>query len=1280
MRKLLPYEHALIKELGITEEEYFAFRKAQREYIDPKAGTILDIRNEPISTIALVLSIIGTIAQVASALLAPRPETPDVGGGSQRARDKRFAPRYGFDSIQDLAQYGDPVNLVYTNQGTSANDNPNGGIRVNTSLLWSAVYSIGNAQYLQMMAAIGAGDIQTIDYTRTAFGSSLIKLFTENSAWIYSRNSGSLLFSDKKIGDERDPARLSTSSSRTVYDPVLDFNARSEGFSQAYSPSSASEFGITSPVPINVRVHARDENGSPKSSDVRIAVLSGRDEWWPSLYSGSPGDPRPLISKYQQISVRIDKVKSKRDNVNEADDFADEVRSGVVESFELGALYKLGSAKFQLIRIEGDTQLDKSNLNLILECIETGCAPFEDYSTEDTQEREEELTRDKNILEQKIIALNERINSISSADYINLDLPNQRTRLLEKLRVKKDQVELLYEAVISYKRNESEMNELVLAAEAAIPGRQFSNEVISLARQITDVEALLENKRDDKERLNSKIETSGPTPEGEQKLREQKLIETKTAIANYKENLKDLRSRLSDHLREHAVKDGVIKTQMNAAIQLREELQKEFKEELSSTDYDKIWNWAADDLVELKNGDQRATTERERLRRLKHVFEKVESLLISVTNYIDYDAFIEAKKNLIDALAIKQQALDAVKDQLKDPESFNDHLGTKCLVRLHEADYETLSPVNLVHFSFKAKVFMRIQGRATKYGEKDEPRYKDSDNGYKTRTAMFRIKFKRPFEGNTQWRSPNVIFCVRKTYDKDVFLPLFFRSGTQEKWQFKIEPIFDAPSEAKKAGKTLNFVYLEGRGPVIPVETENGKYDFYCRGYKRDAGIDNRPPRNHSPNGVDEWTVFSTHADTSIQYSFDNGPEFRLVTVTEQQFEAIDRLKLYKNIATIGVNAYSAAGLTNVRNLSVFVTKGKLVRNIELSPPSYPASPNAPSCWAPDIFLDTVLDKVNGIGEYVDIASIDIESLALAKSFCIKNKYYMDGIIADKTAWRAFWSEVAPYSLLELAKIGGKETLVPAVPTTRDGTITRSVNISALFNQGNILEDSYKEDFIDYGESTQDVIVTVVYRGQSSTESFPRNTSVTVKLKDTVEALASRRSFDLSDFVTNRNQAINYAMLLCSQRRYIRRAVEFKTFPTEAPIRPGDYIYVHTEENQWNDVHSGMVLADGSLNIPFASESINGTFSTLIYEQGKQPIKQNISYVNGQSSSLSQYRNALFVLGTAVSGKRVFRVVEVAMEEEGEVTIRAVEHPCREESGTAKSLIAQFGTELYDIS
>jgi hypothetical protein len=1260
MRKLLPYEHALIKELGISEEEYFAFRKAQQEYIDPKIGTALDIRNGlEAGTVALILSIVGTVAQVAAALLAPRPEAPEIGGGSRRARDRRFAPRYGFDSVQELAQYGDPVNLVYTNQGTGFNDNPNGGVRVNTSLLWSAVYSYGNVQYLQMMAVIGASDISAIDYNRTAFGSTLTRLFTSGGAWIYARDNGRILFSDKKLGNDRDPAQQGTALSRTVYDPIVDFNARSEGFSQAYSPSSASEFGITSPIPIKVNVFARNDEGQIKKQAVNIEA-SDRGAFWPAFYQAGS---RPSITPGTRIVITIAKVKNRR-NDNEADDFADEIRSAAAESIELGGLYKLGSAKFQIVDINGDTELDQQRLSVTLECTAdgSGVGPFEDYQTEDIQEQEAELEAEQKRLQDLLISLSNERDSVKITDYFVSDLTGKQQRILQKLYAAAEEVEDLYDAVVSFRRNKGQMDELVLQAEAG----SFDRVVVEFATEVDNHEQHIENLRNNIDAIQEDIADAKGDEDKRKRLREQKA-KVINQIKSAKKSLKQWRSKLSRAIEEHGVAAGIVADQLARAQQIV------FSPGGIQYVFEGLIQVDRNSFPDLSNNDTSASAERKKLRKLVKAFHRLQSQVAAV-GQIDQTAYDARINQLNSSIGTVTSQLNNIKTQLKNPNSFNDYLGTKCLVRLHEADYETLSPVDFVHFSFKAKVFMRIQGRASKYGETDVDKYKDSDNGYKARTAMFRAFYRKI--GETNWQSPNTIFCIRKTYDKDTFIPLIFQNPeARTKWQFKFEPVFDAPSEAVKAGTALNFVYLEARGPV------KNAGPFRYRGYRRQPGINNLPPRNHSPYGVDEWTVFSTHADTSIQYSFDSGPEFRLVTVTEQQLEPLANYpQLYSGMTTLGVNAYSSAGLTNVRNLSAFVTKGKLVRNIELSPPSYPSSPNVASCWAPDIFLDTILDRTNGIGEYVDASSIDINSLALAKAFCIKNKYYMDGLIADKTAWRAFWSEVAPYSLLELAKIGGKETLIPAVPIIGDGTITRDINVAALFNQGNILEDSYKEDFIDYGESTQDVIITVVYRDQPPTEPFPRNTSVTVKLKDTNEALASRRTLDLSNFVTNRNQAINYAQLLCSQRRHIRRAVEFKTFPTEAPIQPGAYIYVHMEENQWNDVHSGMVLADGSLNIPFASESINGTYSTLIYRQGEAPIKQNITYTNGQASALSAFPNALFVLGTAISGKRVFRTVEVAMEEEGEVTIRAVEHPCVEEGGQTKSLIVRFDKGLYDIS
>jgi hypothetical protein len=57
----------------------------------------------------------------------------------------------------------------------------------------------------------------------------------------------------------------------------------------------------------------------------------------------------------------------------------------------------------------------------------------------------------------------------------------------------------------------------------------------------------------------------------------------------------------------------------------------------------------------------------------------------------------------------------------------------------------------------------------------------------------------------------------------------------------------------------------------------------------------------------------------------------------------------------------------------------------------------------------------------------------------------------------------------------------------------------------------------------------------------------------------------------------------------------------------------------------------------------------------------------------------LFVLGQTITRKRVFRVTEVQMDEEGQVTVSAIEHPCVESGSQTLSLIASFADSGFNI-
>ena len=437
------------------------------------------------------------------------------------------------------------------------------------------------------------------------------------------------------------------------------------------------------------------------------------------------------------------------------------------------------------------------------------------------------------------------------------------------------------------------------------------------------------------------------------------------------------------------------------------------------------------------------------------------------------------------------------------------------------------------------------------------------------------------------------------------------------------------------------------------------------------------PPLFSAPAGVSEWDWFNMDADTQLQTSFDRGPEFTITAVSEQQRESL--VGKYSSMSLFGFNVFSGKNLQDMRALSVFVTRGKWVRrlNITTAPGTHAAEPDGPSNYAPDIFLDTIYDSTDGIGKYANIDGIDINQLYTTKLFCYKNKLFMDCIIADRRSWREFWAEAAPYSLLEFARIGGRETLVPAVPyDPTTGAITTSITISALFNQGNILEDSYKEEYIDYGANVQDLIATIIYRGLDSEGIFAVNRSVTVQRSDIVDADAVIETFDLSNYVTNEAQAILFGKLLCNTRRYVRSAIEFKTYPTTSPISPGAYIYVDIGLNAWDGIHTGMVGANGVLNVPLDKAIPNNSYSILLYKSG-QGVVYTTTYINNNTApSLADREGWLFVLGIETNEKRIFRVSDVQMDEEGLVTVRATIYPVNT-SGQAH--IPDFADQNFEI-
>ena len=283
-RTLLPYEVELCKSIGITDKEYFEFLdlvEAKPVEADIVAGPAALAALPAFMTVgsgsAIALSFWGqVIVSVALAavsyLLTPKPKDPgqqprlSIGGVQGRSR---FTPTTGFESLQDLAQLGSFIPLVYARQG----------VRVSSQLLWS---QLRTAQYGQVINAICLFSNGTLgakpQYNSFALGETFLsdlpatkqKLFfsignrafnrlqgladtqtptasSDQYAEGTSKNTNNYLARGEREYDDVDPFKVKYFTQQySGGHAVFDFKP---SFSAAKTPSSGVKFGLSTPMP-----------------------------------------------------------------------------------------------------------------------------------------------------------------------------------------------------------------------------------------------------------------------------------------------------------------------------------------------------------------------------------------------------------------------------------------------------------------------------------------------------------------------------------------------------------------------------------------------------------------------------------------------------------------------------------------------------------------------------------------------------------------------------------------------------------------------------------------------------------------------------------------------------------------------------------------------------------------------------------------------------------------------------------------------------------------------
>jgi hypothetical protein len=260
---MLPSDRYIAEILGLTEAQYrhFHIEARKRAAEGPQPAVV---NGTTAVTLAIINLVIGLGSVAVSLLLKPSaPKAPGEQGqptqrqeeGSTVLRNSRFAPRYGFDSQQDIATLGSIIPIVYARKETISGTDY-GGIRINMPMIWNQILSLGGGQMIRGVFLLSEGSISSVDPNNFAIGSSALQgyIFDSNSATeaasrvtLYlSKDGGRIAGADRVAG--RSNANDDGSSTSSDVFQVYWNGAERTDFCSSNRPSTQTTFGVYAPI------------------------------------------------------------------------------------------------------------------------------------------------------------------------------------------------------------------------------------------------------------------------------------------------------------------------------------------------------------------------------------------------------------------------------------------------------------------------------------------------------------------------------------------------------------------------------------------------------------------------------------------------------------------------------------------------------------------------------------------------------------------------------------------------------------------------------------------------------------------------------------------------------------------------------------------------------------------------------------------------------------------------------------------------------------------------
>jgi len=1258
---LLPMHYRLGRILGIRPEEVKRFyaEASRRAAEGPQPAVVAGIEVATLATISLIASAISVGLTIIAQFFRPGEVNPARIQSSEKlgrtiSDVRRYAPRDGFDSLQEPASIGQPMPMVFALK-EEIDGETYGGIRVNCPLLWSRLQTVNGQQLLKAIFLVGDGGIQELDPNGFALGNNLLNAYnlgagTElgSSYSVYVRPDGGRIKSEDRVAGRLanlDPGNSENFGGDDVF-AVRSIDREWAGdFCSVTRPSSNAAFGVYSPIGNNLAY--------------RINPIIRAQYQAQLIPRGDDGDAKVVCQIDDVAAAQRDKTRA-----------VFSTRSGFIS----GDASAIGNTLTYVLDKSSDVETDFSkafnsqawDVDVEVERVGGSGTTVNEYgSTSSTTgfsssgfsgstqasaliDGIQWLDANDQVTGSPVVLITEtsgtQVKLSTKLQYDASSLNNDQKKALLYSRFKLNFVNGAVdedEEPSAYYRVKVEQKTDVQANYNA----DFTNQTFSADYDPPSVTYIVESVQDSRRTVEANLN------KGE--LYSEPAADIASAIAGKQE-------QWDDAIRLGALyKFGTALVVCTGRSPEGEVFTSEAGFTNPSSQDPRPGQSITATFTVVRPGEIELTTLNDLRRSANEQTERYTATNFPHLLRLSIATITTTRPTRLIEILVRSNLGTRINNlcNFRDTISYGAADNKACL------DYrgDTISKGStLKQFNYTSGTITTAQ----------------------MRYSFFKIRV-RESGSEDEWIEFPECYCVRGINQQNQFNTIRLQFPTVAQWEVEFEPLSGWEIRSGNASGTYVLIDDKRRSPDTQITKTHQSVVLFVNGKEGDGsdiGVVNddddpfRLPAVHKDQNqgygnlgygytdgvqfVDEFGALAeTFVFSEVSSTAESGPEHEIVSITE--IVQNETLPLYDNLGISGLNllpgntfqqlgqfsAYANAGCPEPRRLRNDMTRGA-------------------THLLPDIALELLTNPVYGTGDQVSDDQIDIDSFREAAEWCYANRYFTD-LVYLPTNIKEWIAQKAEEHLLYFMEIDGRYVLRPMFPYV-DGDPTNwdaPVEIKGVF--GLLQMRSFSFSAVDE-ESRRPVKVSGRWREERKASNitnpgiFPVEREILLR---EAGALSSEddpiQSFDLSDFATNEKHLIDYLKMKARVRRLSTHGVTMELTQDSllAPIKPGDYVQVPVEVTFYNEYKTGIIKDDGLVISTVDLEP--GTYQAVVWDGILESEITEVELTVEEDGTASP-TGVIFMIKESGSDYKTYRILDIDPAENSGFTVNAIETPTNE--------------------